>query len=114
MLLENHPLDCPVCDQGGECDLQEQSQRYGSDRGRFHEVVGKRAVENKAIGPLVKTSMNRCIHCTRCVRFMNDVAGAPEFGTAGEVMICKLVLILKEISIQKCQVILLIYVLLVP
>ncbi|EER30425.1 NADH-ubiquinone oxidoreductase 78 kDa subunit, mitochondrial precursor [Candida tropicalis MYA-3404] len=83
MLLENHPLDCPVCDQGGECDLQEQSQRYGSDRGRFSEVVGKRAVENKAIGPLVKTSMNRCIHCTRCVRFMNDVAGAPEFGTAG-------------------------------
>lgn len=83
MLLENHPLDCPVCDQGGECDLQEQSQRYGSDRGRFTEVVGKRAVENKAIGPLVKTSMNRCIHCTRCVRFMNDIAGAPEFGTAG-------------------------------
>ncbi|CAN3375438.1 hypothetical protein DIURU_002368 [Diutina rugosa] len=83
MLLQNHPLDCPVCDQGGECDLQEQSQRYGSDRGRFHEVAGKRAVENKAIGPLVKTSMNRCIHCTRCVRFMNDIAGAPEFGTAG-------------------------------
>lgn len=83
MLLENHPLDCPVCDQGGECDLQEQSQRYGSDRGRFAEVLGKRAVENKAIGPLVKTSMNRCIHCTRCVRFMNDVAGAPELGTAG-------------------------------
>lgn len=83
MLLENHPLDCPVCDQGGECDLQEQSQRYGSDRGRFTEVVGKRAVENKAIGPLVKTSMNRCIHCTRCVRFMNDIAGAPELGTAG-------------------------------
>lgn len=83
MLLENHPLDCPVCDQGGECDLQEQSQRYGSDRGRFNELVGKRAVENKAVGPLVKTSMNRCIHCTRCVRFMNDVAGAPEFGTSG-------------------------------
>ncbi|EGV66628.1 ndufs1 NADH-ubiquinone oxidoreductase subunit [Yamadazyma tenuis] len=83
MLLENHPLDCPVCDQGGECDLQDQSQRYGSDRGRFKELVGKRAVENKAIGPLVKTSMNRCIHCTRCVRFMNDVAGAPELGTAG-------------------------------
>ncbi|CAN3361050.1 NADH-ubiquinone oxidoreductase 78 kDa subunit, mitochondrial [Diutina catenulata] len=83
MLLQNHPLDCPVCDQGGECDLQEQSQRYGADRGRFHEVAGKRAVENKAIGPLVKTSMNRCIHCTRCVRFMNDVAGAPELGTAG-------------------------------
>lgn len=83
MLLQNHPLDCPVCDQGGECDLQEQSQRYGLDRGRFHEVAGKRAVENKAIGPLVKTLMNRCIHCTRCVRFMNDIAGAPEFGTAG-------------------------------
>lgn len=83
MLLENHPLDCPVCDQGGECDLQEQSQRYGRDRGRFTEVMGKRAVENKAIGPLVKTLMNRCIHCTRCVRFMNDVAGAPELGTAG-------------------------------
>ncbi|CAH6718428.1 putative NADH-ubiquinone oxidoreductase 78 kDa subunit, mitochondrial [[Candida] jaroonii] len=83
MLLENHPLDCPVCDQGGECDLQDQSHRYGSDRGRFSEVVGKRAVENKAIGPLVKTSMNRCIHCTRCVRFMNDIAGAPELGTAG-------------------------------
>lgn len=82
-LLSNHPLDCPVCDQGGECDLQEQTLRYGADRGRFNEVSGKRAVENKAIGPLVKTSMNRCIHCTRCVRFLNDVAGAPEFGTAG-------------------------------
>ncbi|GME96380.1 unnamed protein product [[Candida] boidinii] len=66
MMLENHPLDCPVCDQGGECDLQEQTLRYGSDRGRFSEVSGKRAVENKAIGPLIKTSMNRCIHCTRC------------------------------------------------
>lgn len=83
MLLENHPLDCPICDQGGECDLQDQSQRYGSDRGRFKELVGKRAVENKPIGPLVKTSMNRCIHCTRCVRFMNDVAGSPELGSAG-------------------------------
>mmetsp|Transcript_3200 Transcript_3200/g.3818 ORF Transcript_3200/g.3818 Transcript_3200/m.3818 type:complete len:723 (+) Transcript_3200:124-2292(+) len=83
MLLENHPLDCPICDQGGECDLQEQSQRYGSDRGRFTELMGKRAVENKAIGPLVKTSMNRCIHCTRCVRFMNDIAGAPELGSTG-------------------------------
>lgn len=82
-LLQNHPLDCPICDQGGECDLQDQSMRYGSDRGRFKEVSGKRAVENKAIGPLIKTSMNRCIHCTRCVRFLNDVAGAPEFGTSG-------------------------------
>ncbi|ONH66886.1 NADH-ubiquinone oxidoreductase 78 kDa subunit, mitochondrial [Cyberlindnera fabianii] len=82
-LLQNHPLDCPICDQGGECDLQEQSLRYGSDRGRYKDVAGKRAVENKAIGPLIKTSMNRCIHCTRCVRFLNDVAGAPEFGTSG-------------------------------
>ncbi|KAI5283651.1 NADH dehydrogenase (ubiquinone) 78K chain precursor, 5-prime end, partial [Ascosphaera acerosa] len=82
-LLANHPLDCPICDQGGECDLQDQSMRYGADRGRFHERGGKRAVEDKSIGPLVKTSMNRCIQCTRCVRFMNDVAGAPELGTTG-------------------------------
>ncbi|KAM5491376.1 ndufs1 NADH-ubiquinone oxidoreductase subunit [Microsporum audouinii] len=82
-LLANHPLDCPICDQGGECDLQDQSMRYGADRGRFHEVGGKRAVEDKNIGPLIKTSMNRCIHCTRCVRFANDVAGAPELGTTG-------------------------------
>jgi NADH dehydrogenase (ubiquinone) Fe-S protein 1 len=83
MILANHPLDCPVCDQGGECDLQDQSQRYGSDRGRFREISGKRAVEDKYIGPLVKTSMNRCIQCTRCIRFANDVAGAPEFGSTG-------------------------------
>lgn len=83
MLLSNHPLDCPVCDQGGECDLQDQSMRYGRDRGRFHEIAGKRATEDKEIGPLIKTSMNRCIHCTRCVRFSNDIAGAPEFGTSG-------------------------------
>ncbi|KAI9671138.1 MAG: NADH dehydrogenase (ubiquinone) 78K chain precursor, 5-prime end [Caeruleum heppii] len=82
-LLANHPLDCPICDQGGECDLQDQSMRYGADRGRFHEVGGKRAVEDKNIGPLVKTSMNRCIHCTRCIRFANDVAGAPELGSTG-------------------------------
>jgi NADH dehydrogenase (ubiquinone) Fe-S protein 1 len=82
-LLANHPLDCPICDQGGECDLQDQSMRYGADRGRFHEIEGKRAVEDKNIGPLIKTSMNRCIHCTRCVRFMNDIAGAPELGTTG-------------------------------
>ncbi|KAF1827562.1 NADH-quinone oxidoreductase [Dissoconium aciculare CBS 342.82] len=82
-LLANHPLDCPICDQGGECDLQDQSMRYGADRGRFHELGGKRAVEDKNIGPLVKTSMNRCIHCTRCVRFANDVAGAPEMGSTG-------------------------------
>lgn len=82
-LLANHPLDCPICDQGGECDLQDQSMRYGADRGRFHEITGKRAVENKNIGPLIKTSMNRCIHCTRCIRFANDVAGAPELGSTG-------------------------------
>lgn len=82
-LLANHPLDCPICDQGGECDLQDQSMRYGADRGRFHEVGGKRAVEDKNIGPLIKTSMNRCIHCTRCIRFANDVAGAPELGSTG-------------------------------
>ncbi|KAI8903387.1 hypothetical protein EDD86DRAFT_252232 [Gorgonomyces haynaldii] len=82
-LLANHPLDCPICDQGGECDLQDQSVRFGSDRSRFHEVVGKRAVENKNLGPLVKTVMTRCIHCTRCVRFANEVAGSFELGTSG-------------------------------
>ncbi|KAG8790874.1 hypothetical protein FRC12_010798 [Ceratobasidium sp. 428] len=82
-LLSNHPLDCPICDQGGECDLQDQSMRYGADRTRFHEIVGKRAVENKDLGPLVKTSMNRCIQCTRCVRFANDVAGVEDLGTTG-------------------------------
>lgn len=82
-LLANHPLDCPICDQGGECDLQDQSMRYGADRGRFHEIGGKRAVEDKNIGPLIKTSMNRCIHCTRCIRFANDIAGAPEMGSTG-------------------------------
>ncbi|KIW42858.1 NADH-ubiquinone oxidoreductase 78 kDa subunit, mitochondrial [Exophiala oligosperma] len=82
-LLANHPLDCPICDQGGQCDLQDQSMRYGADRGRFHEITGKRAVEDKNIGPLIKTSMNRCIHCTRCVRFANEIAGAPELGSTG-------------------------------
>jgi NADH dehydrogenase (ubiquinone) Fe-S protein 1 len=82
-LLANHPLDCPICDQGGECDLQDQSMRYGSDRTRFHEIAGKRAVENKDLGPLVKTVMNRCIQCTRCVRFANEVAGVEELGTTG-------------------------------
>ena len=69
-LLVNHPLDCPICDQGGECDLQDQSMAFGSDRSRFvdNAFTGKRAVEDKNIGPLVKTVMTRCIHCTRCVR----------------------------------------------
>lgn len=82
-LLSNHPLDCPICDQGGECDLQDQSMRYGSDRSRFHEITGKRAVEDKDLGPLVKTSMNRCIQCTRCIRFANEVAGVEELGSTG-------------------------------
>ncbi|KAJ9075123.1 ndufs1 NADH-ubiquinone oxidoreductase subunit [Entomophthora muscae] len=82
-LLANHPLDCPICDQGGECDLQDQSMRYGSDRSRFSEPAGKRAVENKNFGPLVKTIMTRCIQCTRCVRFANEVAGVSELGTTG-------------------------------
>ncbi|KAJ2778293.1 ndufs1 NADH-ubiquinone oxidoreductase subunit [Coemansia javaensis] len=80
-LLANHPLDCPICDQGGECDLQDQSMRYGADRGRFAE--NKRAVEDKDLGPLVRTTMTRCIHCTRCVRFVNEVAGTGELGTTG-------------------------------
>lgn len=83
-LLMNHPLDCPICDQGGECDLQDQSMTFGSDRSRFQVGLdAKRAVEDKNIGPLVKTIMNRCIHCTRCVRFMNEVAGVDELGTTG-------------------------------
>jgi NADH dehydrogenase (ubiquinone) Fe-S protein 1 len=82
-LLYNHPLDCPICDQGGECDLQDQSMRYGTDRGRFKEPMGKRAVEDKNFGPLINTEMTRCIQCTRCVRFANEVAGATELGTSG-------------------------------
>jgi NADH-quinone oxidoreductase subunit G len=80
-LLINHPLDCPVCDQGGECDLQDQAMAYGVDKNRFAE--NKRAVEDKYIGPLVKTVMNRCIHCTRCVRFTTEVAGISELGAIG-------------------------------
>ncbi|WFC98561.1 hypothetical protein MYAM1_001291 [Malassezia yamatoensis] len=82
-LLQNHPLDCPICDWGGECDLQDQSMRYGGDRARFHEVAGKRAVEDKYFGPLIKTVMTRCIQCTRCVRYANEVAGVQELGTTG-------------------------------
>ena len=80
-LLINHPLDCPICDQGGECDLQDQAMQYGSDRGRFTEV--KRAVVDKNLGPLVKTVMTRCIHCTRCVRFAKEVAGIEDLGVTG-------------------------------
>jgi NADH-quinone oxidoreductase subunit G len=80
-LLANHPLDCPVCDQGGECDLQDQSLFYGFDKSRFTE--NKRAVKDKYMGPLIKTQMTRCIHCTRCVRFAEEVAGVPEIGAIG-------------------------------
>jgi NADH-quinone oxidoreductase subunit G len=80
-LLINHPLDCPICDQGGECDLQDQAMAYGFDRGRYLE--NKRAVKDKDFGPLVATSMTRCIHCTRCIRFLGDVAGVEELGATG-------------------------------
>ena len=80
-LLANHPLDCPVCDQGGECDLQDQSLYYGVDKSRFAE--NKRDVKEKYMGPLIKTQMTRCIHCTRCVRFATEVAGVPEIGAIG-------------------------------
>ena len=80
-LLANHPLDCPICDQGGECDLQDQAYQYGRDHSDYHEH--KRAVKDKDMGPLIKTVMTRCIHCTRCVRFITDVAGVPELGAIG-------------------------------
>ena len=80
-LLANHPLDCPVCDQGGECDLQDQSLFYGLDNSRYTE--NKRQVKEKYMGPLIKTEMTRCIHCTRCIRFATEVAGIPELGAVG-------------------------------
>ena len=80
-LLLNHPLDCPICDQGGECDLQDQVMFFGSDSSRFYEY--KRAVEDKDCGPLVKTIMTRCIHCTRCIRFSSEIAGVPDLGALG-------------------------------
>jgi NADH dehydrogenase (ubiquinone) Fe-S protein 1 len=80
-LLANHPLDCPICDQGGECDLQDQSVTFGSDRSRFREI--KRSVEDKNLGPFVKTIMTRCIHCTRCVRFAEEIAGVEDLGVTG-------------------------------
>ena len=80
-LLANHPLDCPVCDQGGECDLQDQSMFYGIDKSRFKE--NKRLVSDKNMGPLIKTQMTRCIHCTRCIRFATEIAGVPELGAIG-------------------------------
>lgn len=81
LLLVNHPLDCPICDQGGECDLQDQALAYGADQGRFQE--NKRVVRDLDMGPLVKTIRTRCIHCTRCLRFAAEVAGVQNFGTIG-------------------------------
>ena len=81
LLLINHPLDCPICDQGGECDLQDQAMGYGFDQSRFHDR--KRAVKDKDMGPLIKTVMTRCIHCTRCIRFATEIAGVPELGATG-------------------------------
>jgi len=80
-LLINHPLDCPICDQGGECDLQNYSLNYGSDRSRFFE--NKRSVSDKYFNPLIKAIMSRCIHCTRCVRFITDISGLDVLGTTG-------------------------------
>lgn len=80
-LLMNHPLDCPICDQGGECDLQDQSMAFGSDRSRYFDW--KTTVDDKDCGPLIKTIMTRCIHCTRCVRFASEVAGYGILGTTG-------------------------------
>jgi NADH dehydrogenase (ubiquinone) Fe-S protein 1 len=80
-LLINHPLDCPICDQGGECDLQDQTMVFGADRGRFYEA--KRTTVNKNLGFLVKTFLNRCIHCARCTRFLYEVAGSNRLSLLG-------------------------------
>ncbi|MEJ2384590.1 MAG: 2Fe-2S iron-sulfur cluster-binding protein, partial [Xanthomonadales bacterium] len=80
-LLINHPLDCPICDQGGECELQDQSMGYGRSVSRF--VERKRVVKDKNVGPLIQTEMTRCIHCTRCIRFLDEIAGTNEMGGAG-------------------------------
>jgi NADH dehydrogenase/NADH:ubiquinone oxidoreductase subunit G len=80
-LLLNHPMDCPICDQGGECDLQDQSLFFGLTRKRFYKF--KRVVSNKDLGPIVKTVMTRCIHCTRCIRFANEITGVEELGIFG-------------------------------
>jgi len=80
-LLINHPLDCPICDQGGECDLQDMTIHYGRGKSRF--ALNKRAIQDKPMGPLIKTVMTRCIHCTRCIRFAHEIAGSPELGACG-------------------------------
>jgi len=100
-LLINHPLDCPICDQGGECDLQDQAMAYGVDQSRYRE--NKRAVEDKYIGALVKTSMNRCIQCTRCVRFATEVAGVPELGAIGRGEDMEITTYLEEAMVSELQ-----------
>jgi NADH-quinone oxidoreductase subunit G len=100
-LLINHPLDCPICDQGGECDLQDQAMAYGIDQSRFRE--NKRAVEDKYLGALVKTSMNRCIQCTRCVRFATEVAGVPELGAIGRGEDMEITTYLEEAMVSELQ-----------
>src|SRR5208282_1342799 len=100
-LLINHPLDCPICDQGGECDLQDQSMAYGVDASRFRE--NKRAVEDKYLGALVKTAMNRCIQCTRCVRFATEVAGVPELGAIGRGEDMEITTYLEEAMVSELQ-----------
>jgi NADH-quinone oxidoreductase subunit G len=100
-LLINHPLDCPICDQGGECDLQDQAMAYGMDQSRYRE--NKRAVEDKYLGALVKTSMNRCIQCTRCVRFATEVAGVPELGAIGRGEDMEITTYLEEAMVSELQ-----------
>ncbi|HYS50109.1 MAG TPA: NADH-quinone oxidoreductase subunit NuoG [Xanthobacteraceae bacterium] len=100
-LLINHPLDCPICDQGGECDLQDQAMAYGVDASRYQE--NKRAVEDKYIGVLVKTIMTRCIHCTRCIRFSTEVAGAPELGAIGRGEDMEITTYLKHAMLSELQ-----------
>jgi len=100
-LLINHPLDCPICDQGGECDLQDQAMAYGVDHSRFRE--NKRAVEDKYLGALVKTSMNRCIQCTRCIRFATEVAGVPELGAIGRGEDMEITTYLEEAMVSELQ-----------
>src|SRR6202163_709973 len=100
-LLINHPLDCPICDQGGECDLQDQAMAYGVDSSRYAE--NKRAVEDKYLGALVKTSMNRCIQCTRCVRFATEVAGVPELGATGRGEDMEITTYLEEAMVSELQ-----------
>jgi NADH-quinone oxidoreductase subunit G len=100
-LLINHPLDCPICDQGGECDLQDQAMAYGVDASRYRE--NKRAVEDKYVGALVKTVMNRCIHCTRCIRFATEVAGVPELGAIGRGEDMEITTYLEEAMVSELQ-----------